>query len=78
MTEVDEAWDALPPQVEIGDATYDPTPEATALRALFGASTFRLIDSTGPQLDGAIALQEKIAQCYLFAIEAHRSKSGGR
>ncbi|HKP08492.1 MAG TPA: hypothetical protein VJU58_14660 [Microbacterium sp.] len=77
MTErdkINEAYDALPTQEDIGESTWDPTPEAAALRKLFGTSAFRLIDSTGKQLDGAIALQEKIAGAYLFAIEAHRSK----
>lgn len=71
----DDAWDALPPQEEIGEFTWDPTPEAAALRKLFGTSAFRLIDSTGDrELVGA--RRQCIARAYLFALVAHRSKPG--
>ncbi len=74
---VDKAWDALPPQQEADGATWDPTPEAAALRSLFGQSPHRLVGNSGAvegdrERDAAAAIQEHIAQNYLFAIEAHR------
>lgn len=75
---VDRAWDALPPQEDIGESTWDPTPEAAALRALFGTSAFRLINNAHDRyLAGAQALQERIAEAYQFAREAHRAKPAG-
>jgi hypothetical protein len=80
MSKVDDAWDAIPPQVETENGTYDQTAEAAALRALFGQSAFRLLGNSGIEnwsgeaLDIAIAIQEHIATCYLFAIEAMKTK----
>lgn len=78
MSYVDKAYDALPAQETIGEGQWDETPEAAALRALFGTSAYRLLGDSGlsadRHLDGAIAIQEKIAQCYLFAREADRTK----
>lgn len=78
MSDVDKAYDALPAQETIGEDQWDATPESAALRALFGTSAYRLLGDSGlsadRHLDGAIAIQEKIAQCYLFAHEADRAK----
>jgi hypothetical protein len=79
---IDDAWDALPPQEDVGESTWDPTPEAAALRALFGASAFRLLGNAGcavgdGALDGARAVQEHIANAYRFAREAHRARPAG-
>ena len=77
---IDDAWDALPPQEEIGEFTYDPTPEAAALRSLFGSHAFRQLGNagidnlSGRDIDVATAIQDHIARAYLFAIEAHRGK----
>lgn len=77
---VNKAWDALPAQRETDEATWDPTPEAAALRALFGSSAFRQLNNAGVSwsdrdLDAATAIQEGIAKAYLFAVEAHRSRA---
>lgn len=75
MSAIDDAWDALPPQEDIGESQWDPMPEAAALRALFGTSAFRLIDSVDErEIAVAQALQERIAKAYLFARDAHRAK----
>lgn len=81
---IDDAWDALPPQEEIGESTWDPTPEAAALRSLFGASAFRhlgnagVVDFSDRDIEVATAVQEHIASNYLFSVEAHRRKPDER
>lgn len=73
---IDKAWDSLPAQVDVGGLTYSVTPEAAALRSLFGHSAWRQVGNAGIKsisddaLAAVEAVQSHIADNYLFAIDA--------
>ena len=72
-TVVDDAYDALPAQHEVGDATLDATPEAAARRGVLGATSFDLLNDAGITDQSARDRQvvdsviERVAGCYLYA-----------